>query len=361
MFFENNYTYDDNMNFQSFEFCKSDQRQREPFFPAGGGNFPPIGNNYPTEFDNKPSPPKYDSDYSPNFNFPGGVFNPPGMPKSPPPNYVPRKTDSGVQKMSSGQTGGASTYAVSASSIRFCLYKYTYIWEVRGKDYWAYLLNISNRTVSGFRWFRGSWVYFGVDLRRIDSFICYRATPEDNCENCINLTSNESSLFDTSKEYSLNGLKDIYSRTLASIDIPQTKEDYITKTIGFIDDTNIERDIPCIKARNICYRITLEVTYPSTYDDNTKNKIVELADEASNDTLNIFMSNRSNTCDISNPLETYNSSLKLIPEALKAFSDSFNYKISSLPSPDEYYRNITFSIRNEKFSNTWKPYYNTNY
>lgn len=68
----------------------------------------------------------------------------------------------------------ADTSDVSANSIRFCLYKYIYIWEVNGRNYWAFLLNIDRTSVSGFRWSGRNWVYFGVDLKRIDSFVCYR-------------------------------------------------------------------------------------------------------------------------------------------------------------------------------------------
>lgn len=357
MLIDNDCTYDDNINFQKFDFFESAPRQKGPFTPIGGSNFPPISGNYPPEFDSNSYPITSDSDYSPNFNYPGGVFNPPGMPKSPPPNYIPRKTDAGVQKMAISEGAGIQPYAVSAGSIRFCLYKFTYIWEVSGRNYWAFLLNISRRTVSGFRWFRGTWVYFGVDLRRIDSFVCYRSAPEDNCKHCININQNDISIFDTSKDYSLNGLRDIYTRTLTSIDIPQTKEDSITKTIGYVDDTNIESEIPCVKARNISYRITLEVTYPNNYDEDSKNKINKLADEACNDSLNILSSLRSSDETPSNPLEIYNSSLQLIPDALKAFSDSFNDKIRSLDSSIKNYNDIAFSIRNEKVCNNWKPYF----
>lgn len=352
MLTENDFTYEDNINFQNFEFNEFDQRQREPFIPIGGGNFPQI------DID---SPPEFDSDYSPNFNFPGGVFNPPGMPKSPPPNYTPRKNDSGVQKMSFGGGGGGfQPYAVSANSIRFCLYKYTYIWEVSGRSYWAFLLNVSRRTVSGFRWFRRSWVYFGVDLRRIDSFVCYRSSPEDDCENCMYLKQNEIQSFDTAKEYLPNGSRDVYTRTLTSIEIPQTKEDFVTKTIGYVDDTNLESEIPCIKSRNISYRTTLEVTYPSSYDEDSKNKIIEFANEASNDVLKIITATRNNDEEDSNPLEVYNSSLQLIPEALRTFSDSFCSKINSLDSYFSNCNDIVYSIRNEKICTPWKPYFYNN-
>lgn len=333
MFIDNNFTYDDNMNFQNFEFCTDNPMPRAPF--PGGGNFYPGPN----------------SDYSPNFNFPGGTFDPPGMPKSPPPNYIPKKNESGVQKLAAN--GGAETFSVSPNSIRFCLYKYTYIWEVSGRNYWAFLLNVDRRTVSGFRWFRRSWVYFGVDLRRIDSFVCYRSTPEDTCENCINLKQDNTESFNLSKEYYQNGSRDIFSRTLAYIDVPQTKEDFIENTTNYFDDTDIKNNTSYIKTRDISYRITLEVSYPSNYTEDSKNKINEFASEASNDALKIISATRSSQDFSSNPLEAYTSSLQLIPDALRAFSDSFNDKISSL----EDYHDIQYSIRSEKICTNWKPYF----
>jgi hypothetical protein len=346
---KNDFTYEDDITFQNLEFSpvsdESFERQREPFGP---------GENYPPDFN---SPGGFDYDNFPNFNFPGGNFTPPGMPTSPPPNYIPQKDGAGVQKMAFGEGPGIGTKAVSGSSIRFCLYKYTYIWEDSGRSYWAFLLNVSRRTVSGFRWFRRHWVYFGIDLRRIDSFVCYRSNSEENCKVCDNLTrSNTSLLLSNKKEYSLNGTRDVYTQTLASIDIPEIKEDFITKNIGNVDDTKITSEMPCVKARNICYRINLEVTYPSDYDEDLKSKINELAKEVSHDVFKVASSDRGNDME-SDPLEAFNSSLKLIPEALRIFSNSFNDKLNLLNSTIDNPKDITCSIRNEKIYNDWKPYF----
>lgn len=348
MFDNNYYTYDDNddLNFEPFlNLSESSDRQREPFPPimGGGGNFPPMG-NFPPNFDTQDS-----EFYSPNFNYPGGTFNPPGAPKSPPPNYVPHKNDAAVQKMGFGQ-GGIETKAVSSGSIRFCLFKYTYIWEISGRSYWAYLLNVDRRTVSGFRWFRRSWVYFGLDLRRIDSFVCYRSS-EDDSTDCMDLKRDNTLLQNNTKEYSLSGTKDIYSQTLASIDIPEIKEDFITKTVGYADDTKIQSEMPCVKARNINYRVTLEVAYPGRYDDELKNKINELASEVSNEVFNLRSSYNDST-----PLESFNSSVAIIPETLKTFSDSFYSKLKLLNSSD-CSSDVTCSIKNDKIYSCWKPYF----
>lgn len=159
--------YENDIKFQNYEISsvpsESFQRQRPPFFPVPDINVPPIS-KYPPDFDSAPG-----------FNFPGGAFNPPGLPKSPPPNYIPSKNSVGVQSFSSSGDG-IGTKAVSADSVFFCRYKFTYIWERNGRRYWAFLLNVDRRSVSGFRWLGSNWVYFGVNLRSIDAFVCYRST-----------------------------------------------------------------------------------------------------------------------------------------------------------------------------------------
>jgi len=343
--------YEDNIKFQNYEFpsmlYEPLQRQRPPFSQApGNDNFPPTG-NFPPEFDSQPG-----------FDFPGGVFNPPGMPKSPPPSQIPSKNTAGVQKINLGG-GGIQTTAVSSNSIRFCLYKYTYIWERNGRNYWAFLLNVDRRSVSGFRWTGRNWIYFGIDLRRIDSFVCYRCEFNEDCSDFTSFREdNTAPLVINKKDYSLTETKDVYTQTLSSIDIPEVKEDFITHTIGYIDDMNIKSDIPCVKIRNICHRITLEVTYPNNYNESLKSEITKLAHESGNDTCKIFSSNRS-TEEFSNSLELFNSSLSLIPDALTNFSNTFNYKLKLLNLSSDDYNNITYSIRNEKIYNDWKPYFST--
>ena len=304
----------------------------------------PPGGNFPGGFPVLPGFPNL-----PGSNFPGGSPGQPNMPKSPPPNYIPSKKDKGVQNFSSSK----DTKAVSPNSIRFCLFKYTYIWEVSGRSYWTFLLNVDRRSVSGFRWLGFSWVYFGLDLRRIDSFICYRS--DDICEECENLRDNSLPLESSKKEYSINGTKNIYTKTLASIDIPEVKEDYIIETIGYIDDDKLESGIPCLKYRNTNYSITLDKRYPDTYNESLKSKIKEMANNASNVAINTITSFRSSDSYL-NPLEKFNASVSLIPEALIQFSVKFNNLLNEF---NEYKRNdldVTYSIKEEKITTNWKPY-----
>lgn len=87
------------------------------------------------------------------------------MPPGPPPTYTPNKN---MQL----QGGNPSLKAVDSGAIRFCRYKYTYIWETNGRSYWAYITFVGRRSISGYRWTGRRWVYFGLDLRRIESFVC---------------------------------------------------------------------------------------------------------------------------------------------------------------------------------------------
>lgn len=307
-----------------------------------GGNFP--GGNPPGGFPGLPGFPNL-----PGSNFPGGPPGQGNMPKSPPPNYTPSKKEKGVQSLSSSK----NTKAVSPNSIRFCLFKYTYIWEVSGRNYWTFLINVDRRSVSGFRWLGFTWVYFGLDLRRIDSFICYRS--DNTCENCENLREDNLPLESSKKEYSINGTKNIYTKTLTSIDVPEVKEDYISQTIGYINDDTIESEIPCLKYRNTSYRIILDISYPDSYNESLKSKINEIANNASIAAIDTITSLRSNEFYL-NPLEKFNASVSLIPEALIQFSVKFNGLLNEFNSYQRNDLEITYSIKEEKVSTNWQPY-----
>lgn len=93
----------------------------------------------------------------------GPPFGPPGggqqRPMGPPPRFTPERR--------------ASTFAVDPGSIRRCLYSFVYIWPNRGRGFWAFPVFVGRKSISGFRWTGFNWVYFGMDLRNIDSFVCF--------------------------------------------------------------------------------------------------------------------------------------------------------------------------------------------
>lgn len=100
---------------------------------------------------------------------PGGPGRPPfgpgGFdqgPQGPPPSYVPPRP----------QTAGFGPMAVDPRQIRRCLFRYTYIWLRNGRSFWAFPTMVGRNSLSGWRWNGRRWVYFGIDLRRIDYFQC---------------------------------------------------------------------------------------------------------------------------------------------------------------------------------------------
>ena len=88
------------------------------------------------------------------------------LPPGPPPISAPAKQKSNLKS-------GPQLKAVDPSSLRPCTFKYVYIWPKRGNPFWAWIINVGRRSVSGYRWYRGRWAYFGMDLKQIESFICY--------------------------------------------------------------------------------------------------------------------------------------------------------------------------------------------
>lgn len=89
--------------------------------------------------------------------FPGGGQA--GVPNTPPPPFIPEQPQ-------------FQTYAVDPGGIRGCMYRFTYVW-LRRDAFWFFPTYVGRDSIAGFRWQRNSWVYYGVDLDRIESFQCY--------------------------------------------------------------------------------------------------------------------------------------------------------------------------------------------
>ncbi|PLR98675.1 hypothetical protein CVD19_04720 [Bacillus sp. T33-2] len=92
-------------------------------------------------------------------------FAPPGQgpaagpPTSPPPSFVPQQQ--------------VETYAVDPGGIARCLFRYTYVWLRGFEQFWFYPTFVGRNSISGYRWTGFRWVYFGIDLRQIQSFTCF--------------------------------------------------------------------------------------------------------------------------------------------------------------------------------------------
>lgn len=80
-------------------------------------------------------------------------------PTGPPPSHAPQRN--------------IQTFRVDAPSIQNCMFRFTYIWQTNGDEYWMFPTFLTSNTISGFRWNnRFGWSYFGVSLRHITSFTC---------------------------------------------------------------------------------------------------------------------------------------------------------------------------------------------
>ncbi|MDU5111691.1 MAG: hypothetical protein E6248_14710 [Clostridium sp.] len=337
-----NYNDDDSINNPDINDFNDPSESRIPNFPGQ----PPV---FPGQFPNPPG-------QSP--NVPGGS----NLNIGPPPNFTPTKNSPGVKSLNQG-TGGPQTKAVSPGSISFCLFKFTYIWERRGRNYWAYLLNVDRRSVSGLRWFRNTWVFFGLDLRQIDSFVCFRSSDttldddelrEDSSENNSIDTdySHNNNLFFSKKEYSTNNVKNTYIRILKNIDISEEKNDYITSYIGEVDDNELTMKIPTKLHRNTSYRIVLEIKYPEKFSESLVGDFNKCANEAAENVLDILDEFREDS-RIFTPLEVFSNSTKNIGKTIKSFSEEFHKKLKNFKLPREITRQIEFKISEEKVRSPW--------
>lgn len=129
----------------------------------GGGNMPPT----PPFGTPGGNPGGHPSGHPGGPSGPGGSGGSHGqVPSGPPPSFAPSKSQSSYH-------GGVGVKVVEPGSLRPCIYKYVYMWVKNGGSFWTYLTYVGRTSASGYRWNGYRWVYFGIDLRRIESFICY--------------------------------------------------------------------------------------------------------------------------------------------------------------------------------------------
>lgn len=143
------------------------QQGRPPFGQPGGPSFgQPGGPSF-----GPPGGPPFGQPGGPPFGAPGG---PPsgqpgggpssGPPSGPPPSFVPSQA---------AALQGPGTFAVDPGAIRRCRFRFVYIWLDNGQQFWAWIVFVGPRSIAGWRWIGFRWVYFGIDLNRIASFVCY--------------------------------------------------------------------------------------------------------------------------------------------------------------------------------------------
>ncbi|WP_163537173.1 hypothetical protein [Gracilibacillus sp. YIM 98692] len=131
-----------------------DPDRQLPFLPGGLPNnlFPPTPSPEPGGGIGKGSP-----------GVPSGPGGPGGPPTSPPPQQIPQQSLYGQ---------GPQVMAVDPGAIQGCLFRFTYVWLNRYQSFWFYPTYVGRRSVAGYRWTGFNWVYFGIDLDRIQSFTC---------------------------------------------------------------------------------------------------------------------------------------------------------------------------------------------
>lgn len=299
---------------------------------------PPPYNNF------NPSPPLFPT--PPNFPQ-GGNMN-----IGPPPNYTPSKNSPGVKNFNNNNNNNninnKNAKAVSPGSISFCLYKFTYIWEKGNRSYWAYLLNVDKKSISGFRWFRGTWVYFGLDLNKVDSFVCYRNNSDDSTKNI-----DDDNIKFCRKQYTNNKINSIYFKILENFEVIESRGDFLTNYIGELDGNELTVKVPCKQSKITNYRIILEISYPENFNKDLVREINNCANEASNLAIKHLNTFRD-TKDFLTPIEVFNNTTKNINKSIKVFSDEFNNKLKKLKNTKENLREVKYSISEEKIEGPWR-------
>jgi len=145
-------------------------RQPQPPFGGPGGGFFGIfpGGQF--------FPPGQGPGFFPPGQGPG--FFPPGQGQAPPP-FTPPSGGPGMGPPSgrppafTPSAPQAGVFAVDPGAIRPCRFRFVYIWLDNGQQFWAWLVFTGRDSVAGWRWTGFRWVYFGVDINRISSFVCY--------------------------------------------------------------------------------------------------------------------------------------------------------------------------------------------
>jgi hypothetical protein len=73
-----------------------------------------------------------------------------------------------------GPGGGPGGAYHDPHRIRYCLYRYVYIWPRFGTPFWAYPTGVQWNSVSGYRWRQrfGTWEPFSLNFGQIANYQC---------------------------------------------------------------------------------------------------------------------------------------------------------------------------------------------
>lgn len=97
-----------------------------------------------------------------------------GPPSGPPPMGPPTgQMPMGAPPSFSPQI---QTWRQGSSGINSCLFRYTYIWEYSGNEFWFYPIAVGRDQIIGYRWSRrrNRWNFRTISRSNIRSYQCFR-------------------------------------------------------------------------------------------------------------------------------------------------------------------------------------------
>lgn len=79
-------------------------------------------------------------------------------PTNPPPIYIPKPP--------------TPARPISTITLTPCAYKYTYLWLRNKEGFWAYIVTIGKKSISGWRYTGNRWKQFNSRFKDIINFTC---------------------------------------------------------------------------------------------------------------------------------------------------------------------------------------------
>lgn len=82
------------------------------------------------------------------------------MPMGAPPSFAPQR----------------QTWQQGSSGINSCIFRYTYIWQYSGSEFWFYPIAVGRDQIIGYRWSsrRNRWSFRTISRSNIRSYQCFR-------------------------------------------------------------------------------------------------------------------------------------------------------------------------------------------
>ncbi|WP_297518919.1 hypothetical protein [uncultured Clostridium sp.] len=92
-----------------------------------------------------------------------------------PPSKHPSYHSQGIVKIPYYNSDHSSHYSDHYNKkLKYCTYRYTYLWLRNGRSFWCYPTYVSHNTLSGWKWKNYKWKFFSIPIKRISNFYCYR-------------------------------------------------------------------------------------------------------------------------------------------------------------------------------------------